>query len=336
MQAVYDSRSVVSVVIPSWNGRELLSVVLPSLSAQTLTPLEVIVVDNGSSDGSVEWLRSEWAEVVVLVLAENVGFAAGVNRGIERARGDYVALVNNDVELHPDCLRELVAALERDPGAASAASKMLGYVDRGIIDAAGDTLRWSGIALQRGRGEIDRGQYNSPERVFSACGGAALYRRAAFGEVGLFDEAFFAYLEDVDWGFRAQLAGFGCAYVPEAVAYHMGSASTRREGRPDSFFYALPRRNDIWMVLKNYPGSALARYALVLFANQALGLVVALRDGMAGPHLRALAAAVPGLPRVLRQRRAIQRARRVGRAELEPLITRGRPPRRKLLEALRP
>jgi GT2 family glycosyltransferase len=319
--------TTVSVGIPTWNGRAWLDVVLASLERQSLAPREVIVVDNGSTDGTVEHLRSRWPSVQVVALAENVGFAAGVNRGLERAGGDYVALVNNDVELHPDFLRELVAGLEADPGAGSAASKMLRFDDRGVIDATGDTLRWSGVALQRGQGERDAGRYDQPERVFSACAGAALYRRAALDDVGPFDEAFFAYLEDVDWGFRAQLAGHGCAYVPTAIAYHAGGASTRREGKPDPFFYGLPRRNDVWMVLKNYPGSALLRAAPLLLVNHAGLIYVAVRDGMARAHFAALRAAVAGLPRVLRQRRAIQSARRVGRRELEPLITRGRPPR---------
>jgi GT2 family glycosyltransferase len=317
----------VSVVIPTWNGRAMLDLALASLERQSLAPLEVIVVDNGSTDGTVEWLHERRPRVEVVALEANAGFAAGVNRGLERARGEYVALVNNDIELDPEFLRELAAGLERDPGAASAASKMLRFDDRGVIDATGDTLRWSGIALQRGQGERDRGQYDRPERVFSACAGAALYRRSALGEVGDFDEAFFAYLEDVDWGFRAQLAGHGCAYVPTAVAYHVGSASTRREGRPDPFFYGLPRRNDVWLVLKNYPAGALARYAPLVLVNH-LGLVyVAVRDGMARAHWAALRAAAAGLPRVLRQRRAIQSRRRVGRRELEALVTRGRPPR---------
>jgi GT2 family glycosyltransferase len=305
----------------------MLDVALDSVERQTLAPLEVIVVDNGSGDGTVEHLRSRWPDVEVVALDENVGFAAGVNRGIERARGEFVALVNNDVELHPDCLRELAAGLAGDPGAASAASKMLRFADRGVIDATGDTLRWSGVALQRGQGERDTGQYDRAERVFSACAGAALYRRTALAEVGPFDEAFFAYLEDVDWGFRAQLLGHGCLYVPTALAYHVGSASTQREGKPDPFFYGLPRRNDVWLVLKNYPGSALLRSAPVLLVNHAGLVYVAIRDGMARAHFAALGAAVRGLPRVLRQRRSIQAARRVGRRELEPLITRGRPPR---------
>lgn len=312
----------VSVVIPTWNGRAMLDVALASLERQSAAPLEVIVVDNGSTDGTAEHLRQRWPAVEVVALAENAGFAAGVNRGLERARGEYVALVNNDVELDPDFLRELEAGLVGDPGAASAASKMVRFDDRTVIDATGDTLRWSGVALQRGQGERDRGQYDRSERVFSACAGAALYRRSAFDAVGMFDEAFFAYLEDVDWGFRAQLAGFGCIYVPTAIAYHVGSATTRREGKPDPFFYGLPRRNNVWMVLKNYPASALLRSAPALLVNHAGLVYVSIRDGMARAHWRALRDAARGLPRVLRQRRAIQAGRRVGRRELAWLVTR--------------
>jgi GT2 family glycosyltransferase len=317
----------VAVVIPTWNGRALLDVALSSLQTQTLAADEVIVVDNGSTDGTAEHVRSRWPSVILIPLPENTGFAAATNRGIERATSHVVALVNNDVELHPAFLRELVGALEADPGAASAAAKMLRFDERGVIDGTGDTLRWSGVAQQRGQGELDRGQYDAPGRVFSACAGAAAYRRSAFGEVGLFDEAFFAYLEDVDWGFRAQLAGRGCVYVPSAIAYHVGSASTRRDGRPDRFFYGLPRRNSLWVVLKSYPASALLRYAPLVLLNHAALLLAAVRDGMTRAYLSALWAAARGLPRVLRQRRAIQRARRVGRLELEPLITRGWRPR---------
>ena len=162
----------VAVVIPTWNGRALLDVALSSLQTQTLAADEVIVVDNGSTDGTAEHVRSRWPSVILIPLPENTGFAAATNRGIERATSHVVALVNNDVELHPAFLRELVGALEADPGAASAAAKMLRFDERGVIDGTGDTLRWSGVAQQRGQGELDRGQYDAPGRVFSACAGA--------------------------------------------------------------------------------------------------------------------------------------------------------------------
>jgi GT2 family glycosyltransferase len=310
----------VAVVIPTWNGRTLLDVVMPSLERQTYRDFETLVVDNGSTDGTAEQVRERWPWAQVVALAENVGFAAGVNRGIERARGDYVALVNNDMELHPEFLAALVAGLDDAPGAAAATAKMLGFHDRGLLDGAGDILRWSGVVLPRGRGERDHGQYDEPAEVFSACGGAALYRRAAFDEVGLFDEAFFAQMEDVDWGFRARLLGHGCRYVPGAVAYHMGSMSMRTEGRPDPWFWGLPVRNGIWMWAKNYPRTALARHAHMLLAHELAGLYFALREGQARAQLGAWRAALQGLPRVWRQRREIQSSRRIGRHELGQVI----------------
>lgn len=310
----------VSVVIPSWNGRAWLDVVLPSLERQRFRDFEAIVVDNGSSDGSVEHLRERWPWAQVVALAHNVGFAAGVNRGIESARGEYVALVNNDMELHEDFLGALVAGLDSEPAAASVTAKMLDLEARDLIDGAGDVLRWSGVVMPRGRGERDDGQYDIPAEVFSACGGAALYRRAALDEVGPFDEAFFAQMEDVDWGLRARLLGYGCRYVPGAIAYHKGSASMRGEGRPDPWFWGLAVRNCIWMWAKGYPGGALARHAHLLIAHELAGLYFAIREHMLRAQLAAWRDALRGLPRVLRQRREIQSSRRIGRAELERVI----------------
>jgi GT2 family glycosyltransferase len=197
---------------------------------------------------------------------------------------------------------------------------MLGLEERGVIDGAGDVLRWSGVVMPRGRGERDAGQYDAPAEVFSACGGAALYRRAALAEVGPFDEAFFAQMEDVDWGFRARLKGYGCRYVPTAVAYHAGSASMQGGDRPDPWFWGLAVRNCIWMWAKCYPAGALLRHAHLLLAHELAGLFFALRERMATAQLRAWAGALRGLPRVLRQRREIQAARRIGLAELERVI----------------
>jgi len=310
----------VTVVIPTWNGRALLELVMPSLERQEYRDFETVLVDNGSSDGTPEHARERWPWAEVVALPRNVGFAAGVNRGIERARGEYVALVNNDMELDPAFLGELVASLDGEPAAASATAKMLYLDDREVLDGAGDVLHWSGVVRLRGRGERDRGQYDEPAEVFSACGGAALYRRAAFEEVGLFDEAFFAQMEDVDWGFRARLAGHGCRYVPGAVVYHKGSASMWREGRRDPRFWGMPVRNCIWMWVKNYPPDCLLRNAHLLLGHELTGLYFATREGMARAQLRAWRDALRGLPRVLRQRREIQSRRRIGRRELERVV----------------
>ena len=212
----------------------------------------VVVVDNGSDDGTAEHLRERYPEVQLVELGANMGFAAAVNRGIEAGDGEFVAVVNNDLELVPGWLEEMVAALREHPGAGSATGKMLFYDRRDTIDGAGDFTSWYAISAPRGRGETDHGQYDAPEPVFSACGGAALYRRAALDAVGLFDEDFFAYAEDVDWGFRAQLAGWTCRYVPRAVAFHMGGATSARVPNLSRYLFF---RNTLSLVAKDWPAA---------------------------------------------------------------------------------
>jgi GT2 family glycosyltransferase len=311
------SRPAVSVVIPSWNGREYLDVVLPSLRGQTLGVHEVVVIDNGSSDGSTEHLRSEYPEVRVVSLDCNVGFAAAVNRGVAAARGEMVAVVNNDLELDPRWLEEIVAALRDHPEAASATGKMLFYDRRELIDGAGDFTSWYAVSAPRGRGEVDRGQYDAPEPVFSACGGAALYRRVALEAVGPFDEDFFAYAEDVDWGFRAQLAGWTCRYAPGAVAFHMGAAtSTRIPGFARYLFF----RNTLALAAKNWPARALLRHAHRLLLYVAKSGAASLRGGWFGAWARGLRDFLVGLPHTLRKRRAVQASRRVGLDYLDTVV----------------
>jgi GT2 family glycosyltransferase len=308
---------IASVVIPTWNGRDYLDVVLPSLRAQTLGDFEVIVVDNGSADGTADHVRERYPEVRLVELGRNAGFAAAVNRGTETAAGDFVAVVNNDLELVPGWLEQAVAALRDHPEAGSATGKMLFYDRRDVIDGAGDFTSWYAISAPRGRGERDDGQYDRPEPVFSACGGAALYRRAALEAVGPFDEDFFAYAEDVDWGFRAQLAGWTCRYVPAAIAYHMGGATSARVPNLSRYLFF---RNTLSLVAKDWPAGALARngHRLVLFF--AKSVVASIRGRWFGALLRGTRDALVQLPRTLRKRRAVQRSRRVPLAYLDGIV----------------
>lgn len=308
----------VTAVVLNYNGRELLDVILPSLAGQTYPSLSVTVLDNGSGDGSAEHVRERWPDVQVVALPENVGVAAALNRGLESVETDLVALLNNDIELDPCWLEELVAHLLADPQAASSSGKMLRFDRRDVIDAAGDGMRWSSAAFNRGAGEPDRGQFDRPEPVFSACAGAALYRRSAFEDVGPFDEDFFAYLEDIDWSLRAQLRGYSSRYVPTAVAYHMRGATT---GGARNRYRVMQRRNQIWLVVKGYPAAALLRRLPgILLLNAGLALQDA-RQGGLGSTLRGWWWALRGLPRMLRKRRAIQRGRRVGVAVLDAVLT---------------
>jgi GT2 family glycosyltransferase len=309
---------MISAVIPTHDGRELLDIVLGSLAAQSRLPEEIVVVDDASSDNTAAHLKERWPQVRVVALERNVGVTAALNRCMAEARGELVLLLNNDVELDPDCVAELEAALAAAPGAAVAAAKLRDYTHRELLDGAGDGYTWAGLPFRRGQGEVDRGQYDTDTDVFGACAAAALYRASALAAVGPFDEQFFAYNEDADWCLRAQLAGYSCRFVPTAIAYHVGSASLGP--RISEFSLYQNWRNQLWTVAKCYPAAALVRHAPDLVAGQLANLLVALRQRCVGAWLRAWRDALAGMPSALRKRRAIQRSRRHGRRELEPVI----------------
>lgn len=304
-----------TIAIPNYNGRGLLEEMLPSLYRQTLCPDAIVVVDDCSDDDSVAYLADRWPEVRVVRLPRRGGVTAAMNACLAAAGSELVGLFNNDMELHPECLAELVDALHRHPEAGSVTPKMLDFLDRTVLDGAGDLLTWRGGGRRRGHGERDAGQYDNPEEVFGPCGGAALYRRAALAAVGNFDAAYFAYYEDIDWAFRAQLAGVHCRYVPTAVLYHRGSATLGR-GMTDSNCYQL-WRNPVWLIAKCYPGSSLLLHAPSLLRGQAGNLYVAIRERKLRVWARAMSDAVKGLPAALRKRRSVQRARVVSLAQLE-------------------
>jgi GT2 family glycosyltransferase len=309
----------VTAIVLNYNGVELLDVVMPSLGRQTYPGLTVMVVDNGSTDGSPRLVRERWPHARLVEIPENVGVARALNIGIEASETELVALLNNDIELDPRWVEELVAALLQHPEAASVSGKLLRFDQRDVIDAAGDGMRWSSAAFNRGAGQRDQGQFERVEPVFSACAGAALYRRFAFDDVGLFDEDFFAYLEDIDWSLRAQLRGHQSWYVPPAIAYHKRGATTGGDQR--NRYRVLQRRNQIWLVVKDYPLSAMLRRApAILLLNAGLALQD-VREGGLAHTLRGWWAALKGLPRMLRKRRVIQHGRRIGAAELNDVVT---------------
>ena len=302
----------------SYDGRHLLEVILPSLARQRFRDFEVIVVDNGSRDDTIEWLHEQWPQVQVVSLPQNVGVTAALNVCARAGRGELVGLFNNDLELEPDCLGELVTALHDHPRAGWAGAKLRDFEQRDVLDGAGDVFTWAATGGRRGHGERDVGQYDEPRAIFGACGGAALYRRATLEQVGEFDEDFFAFYEDVDWNLRAQLAGFSCRYVPSAVVYHMGSATIGR-GLSDFTRYHL-WRNTLWIVAKDLPVGALVRHAPHLLLGQLVNFAVAVRDRKLTIWVRVWRDALRGLPRMLRKRRAVQARRRIDSSTLERVV----------------
>lgn len=309
---------LLTVAVLSYDGRHLLEVILPSLARQRFRDFEVVVVDNGSHDDTIAWLREHWPEVEIVSLAQNVGVTAALNVCARAGRGELVGLFNNDVEIDADCLGELVAALREHHEAGWAGAKLRDFEQRDLLDGAGDVFTWAATGGRRGHGERDDGQYDEPRAIFGACGGAAMYRRSTLEHVGEFDEDFFAFYEDVDWNLRAQLAGFSCRYVPSAVVYHMGSATIGR-GLSDFTRYHL-WRNTLWIIAKDLPVGALLRHAPQLALGQLENLAVALRDRKLVIWLRVWRDALRGLPRMLRKRRVVQARRRIGSRELEALV----------------
>ncbi len=296
------------MVVPNWNGERFLSSCLGSLREQSFKDFDTILVDNGSKDGSVAFVGSDFPEVRVLTLGENRGFSAAVNAGIRASRAEYVALLNNDTETHPRWLEALMEAVAAYPAAGSFASKLVDFNDRRVLDGAGDVLRRSGLPYRLGHGEPDRGQYDEATFVFGACAGAALYRRSMLDDIGLFDEDFFANCEDGDLSFRAQLAGYRCVYVPESVVYHMGSATF---GKRSQVATRLGTRNSLCMLVKNLPTPLVPGYLPFVTAGQLSRLIVTASTSTLGAHLEGLAGALRLLPLMLRKRREIQKRRRV-------------------------
>lgn len=316
-------------MIPNLNGRELLGDCLASLARQTLTDFEAIVVDNGSTDGSADFVRARFPWVAAVIENKaNLGFARASNQGIEAARGELIALLNNDTEADPAWLAEFVRAADADPVAGMFAAKTLFFDRRDVIDTAGHLIYPDGLNRGRGRLEVDRGQYDAATDVFFPSGAAALYRKRMLDEIGLFDEHHFAYGDDTDVGIRGRLAGWTCVFVPGAVVYHRYSATTG-EYSPTKVF--LVERNRIWVVWKYFPAGHLAAspfYSLVRYCYQAYGALA--RKGAAGRFaerhsawglvpavLKAYASALAGLPRVWRQRRRMMRLRKVSDAEID-------------------
>jgi len=250
----------ISVIIPNWNGCHLLKICLSSLKRQTYQDFEIIVADNGSSDDSIQFTESSYPEVRIIKLQANKGFCVAVNCGIKSARGKYVALLNNDTEVDPAWLGELAQALHKNPDVGFCASKMINFYCRNMIDNAGDMLSYYGHTV--GRNEVDTGQYDQPRFLFSACAGAAIYRKEMFEKVGLFDEDFFAYYEDIDLGMRAQLMGYKCLYVPTAVVYHMLQATS---GQIPAKRFIWMQRNIICVHLKNMPIKLLGQIITTFF-----------------------------------------------------------------------
>jgi GT2 family glycosyltransferase len=325
----------ISVIIANLNGEQYLADCLRSLSDQTFRDFEVIVVDNGSTDGSLGLLKRDFPWVRIIALDTNTGFAEGNNRGIAASDAAYVATLNNDTIADRRWLEELYQAAETDGAIGMVASKIFLGREGSVIDSAGMLIYPDGMSRQRGRGETDNGQFDGIREVLfpSAC--AALYRREMLREIGLFDEDFFSYCEDADLGLRGRLAGWKAVLAPGATVRHLYSMT----GGTYSEFKAFHvERNHYWVLLKDLPLSYLLRFpfsASWRYGIQVYGLLsgrgsvarLAERMGpaeMLGIALRAFGAACAALVKTLKKRRQIWGKRRLANEEYRDMLRRHR------------
>jgi GT2 family glycosyltransferase len=308
-----------SIVIVTWNGRQYLEHCLTAAQAQHGTDAEIVLVDNGSSDGTQAFVRERFPAVRLIELGTNHGFAGGCNAGAREARGDYIAFLNNDTVADPGWLHALRRGVDAASRGLLVTSRIVYMHDPSVVDSAGDgAFRWGG-AYKRLHGERAE-QASTPLEVFGVCGAACLMPKVVFEELGGFDEDFFASHEDVDLSYRARLRGYRCRYVPDAIVRHHGSATLGTISRIAVFH---GQRNLEWVFLKNTPGSLLLRTLPGHLLYNAAAAAHFTRLGLLGTFLRAKAAAVAALPAVMRKRAAIQASALVGSGAIEAHLDRG-------------
>lgn len=310
----------VSVVVLNWNGAHLLPVCLDSVRAQTFRDFEVIMPDNGSTDGSVELVAERYPEVRVLRFSENLGFCLAVNAGIRASRGEFIALLNNDTELDARYLEELVGALRADPGLGMCAPKMVYYDDPALINSAGHACGPDGVVVDIGRRQRDGEWFDRPREVLGACAGAALYRRGMLDEIGLFDPDFFISFEDADLNWRAQWAGWRARYVPTAVVKHREGVS--REIRSQRAVL-LGMRNTVHVWTKDWPLGSLLRHLPGIWGGWRAAAMALVRRGHGGLLPAVVMGALAQMPRMLSRRREIRRRRAAPRERFEELLALG-------------
>ena len=275
----------VSVVIPNFNGMAYLDGVLSSLERQTIRNFEVILVDNGSTDGSCAFVSAEYPWVHMIQLPENYGFSRAVNEGIHAARSPYVLLLNNDTEAEPDFLEEMVAALRRHKKAFSCQAKMIQLHDHDKMDDAGNYYCALGWAFARGK-DKDINHYDKEQKIFSACAGAAIYRKKIIDRIGDFDEEHFAYLEDIDVGYRAKIYGYRNYYAPASVVLHAGSGSSG--SRHNKFKVDLSSRNSIYLIYKNMPVLQALLNLPFLLLGYLVKILFFLKKGLGADYMKGL------------------------------------------------
>ncbi len=312
----------ISIIMLAWNSKLHLPQCLSSLSKQTIQDFEVILVDNGSTDNSLDNMKSQWPDLQLIVesLHDNLGFAAANNIGAGLARGKWIALLNLDAYPGPDSLEQLMRATEQNSECHSFSSRQIQYHAPHLLDGVGDVYHISGLAWRNG--------YNLPaekyglerKEIFSSCGAAALYLREEFLNAGGFDEDYFSYFEDVDLGFRLRLGGAKCLYVPEAVVHHVGSAST---GKRSDFSVYYGYRNMIWTFVKDMPSPYFWIFLPLHIITLLFFFVYLTARGQGSAISRAILDALRGMPKMIAKRKRIQKDIKIKPQDLLKVMSTG-------------
>jgi GT2 family glycosyltransferase len=320
-----DGFPLISVIILNWNGRPFLEKCIQSVLKQTYPNLEIIVVDNASTDDSLKWLSSFSDRIKVISNSKNLGYGGGNNQGIKESKGNYLLILNNDTELERECIEKLWRAMQKDPRVGVTTPKILLSHKRNLIDAAGLTIYWDGLSIGRGHLESEEA-YSIDEEVFFGSGCASLFKKEMLEDIGLFDEDFFAYADDTDLGWRARQAGWKSLFVSKALVFHNHSG---KFGNLLTYKAFLLERNRIWVALKNFslpllillPFSSLIRYLY-----QALALIFRKKGSFSVSSglsilsiifilVKAYLSAFWGLPKTLKKRKEIKKIRKVSNKE---------------------
>lgn len=310
-----DSKKV-SIIIVNWNGLKYLKDCLKSLTKQTVNDFSIILLDNNSKDGTVEYVATNFPCIKIIVLDSNKGFAIPNNIGYRASRSKYVVTLNNDTVVHPNWLEALTSALDNNPSAGFAASKMLWFDDKSRIDRIGDSYTTAGVGKLRGR-NYPSNCFKRSEYIFGACAGAAIYRRSMLDDVGFLDEKFFLIYEDIDLSFRSQLLGYKCIDVPEAIVYHRGSKSIVTDSHT-SVYYG--HRNLEWVYVANMPIRLFIACAPMHLLYIILAFIYFFTIGKHRPYIEAKIDAFKGLRHAIYKRKIVQKRKIVSDAYIRKLL----------------
>lgn len=307
----------ISIIIPNWNGKRFLKTCLDSIYNQSSNNFEIIFVDDCSTDDSIEFVKKNYPDIKIVEKKRNSGFPSSVNLGIKAAKGKFVALLNNDTELDKDWIKEIITAAEEYPEAGFFASKMLDFKNRSIIDSCGDEIAWSGRSYKIGELEKDGEKFNKNRFVFGACAGAAVYKKEVFDKIGLFDEDFSFYLEDVDIDFRAQLAGFKCLFVSKARVYHIGSATA---GKKSPFSFKMMIKNHYHVIYKNFPTKKIWQNLFKIMYSDIRFFAAAIKYHFVREYFWGMFHALSEHSKMVTKRKNIQKNRKVTLEYLDEII----------------